>query len=86
MLLMCSLVFKLMKKRSTGPEKKDPTESEKEVHSDPKSLSHFKAREKKTQPSLNSLSYFRAHEKEVHPDPNSLSHFKAREKKTQPGS
>jgi len=63
---MCSLVFKLMKKRSTGPEKKDPTESEKEVHSDPKSLSHFKAREKKTRRGLHSLSCFQAHEKEVH--------------------
>ena len=33
------------------------------------SLSHFKAREKKTRWNLNSLSSFQAHEKEVHPDP-----------------
>ena len=69
MLLMCSLVFKLTKKRGTRPN----------------SLSHFKAREKKTHSGLNSLSFFRAHEKEVHPDLNSLSHFKAREKKTRQG-
>ncbi len=69
MLLMCSLVFKLTKKRATRPN----------------SLSHFKAREKKTRQGLNSLSCFQAHEKEVHPDPNSLSHFKAREKKTRQG-
>ena len=53
MLLMCSLVFKLTKKRATRPN----------------SLSHFKAREKKTRRGLNSLSCFKAHEKEVHPDP-----------------
>ena len=102
MLLMCSLVFKLTKKRATSPN----------------SLSHFKASEKEIQTGLNSLSCFKAHEKEVHwtstrslisklvkkrsvrvlirflvfklmkkrsTGPNSLSHFKAREKKTQPG-
>ena len=32
--------------------KKDPTGSEKEAHPDPNSLSHFKAREKKTRKGL----------------------------------
>ena len=44
------LVFKLMKKRFTGPN----------------SLPRFKAREKKTRWGLNSLSCFQDHEKEVY--------------------